>query len=317
MVSLFSIPLVVEVKPHSTEPYITKPLGQAGPRQQLALHHDGTTVKGTLLVRPRDNSGRPIPHGGIRIRLMGMIRTYGDECREVTFLSLSHELAAPGEITRPFEFPFSFRDVQKQFESYAGINIRVIYFLEAVVVAIPSWFGAKLFGGSDIRREQEIWVHNYPASEDVDPGVVNGSLPKEIHPVKMDVGIEDCLHLEIEYGKSRYHLQDVVVGRVYFLLVRLKLKFMEISVMRTETLGTGSNQQSVSETIVRFEIMDGQPSRGESIPIRLFLGGFDLCPTVRDVGGRFSIRYYLCVVLVDEGKILRFSSQDYCCICLL
>lgn len=40
---------------------------------------------------------------------------------------------------------------------------------------------------------------------------------------------------------------------------------------------------------------------GETIPIRLFLGGFDLTPTFRDVNKKFSTRYYLSLVLIDEG----------------
>lgn len=36
----------------------------------------------------------------------------------------------------------------------------------------------------------------------------------------MEVGIEDCLHIEFEYNRSRYHLRDTVVGKIYFLLVR-------------------------------------------------------------------------------------------------
>ena len=41
---------------------------------------------------------------------------------------------------------------------------------------------------------------------------------------------------------------------------------------------------------------------GETIPIRLFLGGFDLTPTFREVNKKFSTRYYLSLVLIDEGK---------------
>jgi len=47
--------------------------------------------------------------------------------------------------------------------------------------------------------------------------------------------------------------------------------------------------------------MDGSPSRGETIPIRLFLGGFDLTPTFREVNKKYSTRYYLSLVLIDEG----------------
>lgn len=44
------------------------------------------------------------------------------------------------------------------------------------------------------------------------------------------------------------------------------------------------------------------PSTGETIPIRLFLGGFDLTPTFRDVNKKYSTRYYLSLVLIDEGS---------------
>ena len=37
--------------------------------------------------------------------------------------------------------------------------------------------------------------------------------------LQMEVGIEDCLHIEFEYDKSRYNLKDTVVGKIYFLLV--------------------------------------------------------------------------------------------------
>jgi hypothetical protein len=57
-----------------------------------------------------------------------------------------------------------------------------------------------------------------------------------------------------------------------------------------------------------WKIMDGSPSRGETIPIRLFLGGFDLTPTFREVNKKYSTRYYLSLVLIDEGKLLHFLS---------
>lgn len=55
----------------------------------------------------------------------------------------------------------------------------------------------------------------------------------------MEVGIEDCLHIEFEYNKSKYHLKDVIVGKIYFLLVRIKIKTMELAIIRRETTGAG------------------------------------------------------------------------------
>src|SRR5437762_13126553 len=85
---------------------------------------------------------------------------------------------------------------------------------------------------------------------------------------------------------------------------------MELSIIRRETTGAAPNQYNESETITKFEIMDGAPVRGETIPIRLFLGGFDLTPTFKDVNKKFSTRYYLSLVLIDEGK----SSANSICL---
>ena len=57
--------------------------------------------------------------------------------------------------------------------------------------------------------------------------------------LKLEVGIEDCLHIEFEYDRSRYHLTDVIEGRVNFLLVKIKIKYMELAVIRRETVGPG------------------------------------------------------------------------------
>jgi vacuolar protein sorting-associated protein 26 len=99
------------------------------------------------------------------------------------------------------------------------------------------------------------------------------------------------------------------VGKIYFLLVRIKIKHMELSIIRRETTGSPPNQYNESETITKFEIMDGAPVRGETIPIRLFLGGFELTPTFRDVNKKFSTRYYLNLVLIDEENRRYFKQQ--------
>ncbi len=124
-------------------------------------------------------------------------------------------------------------------------------------------------------------------------------------------------------------MKDVIVGKIYFLLVRIKIKHMELSIIRRETTGAPPNQYNESETITKFEIMDGAPVRGrllilftryattnklyaipgETIPIRLFLGGFDLTPTFRDVNKKFSTRYYLNLVLIDEENRRYFKQQ--------
>jgi vacuolar protein sorting-associated protein 26 len=58
-------------------------------------------------------------------------------------------------------------------------------------------------------------------------------------------------------------LKDVIVGKIYFLLVRIKIKHMEIDIIKRETTGTGPNVYHENDTIAKYEIMDGAPVRGE------------------------------------------------------
>ncbi|KAE9400054.1 Vps26-domain-containing protein [Gymnopus androsaceus JB14] len=120
--------------------------------------------------------------------------------------------------------------------------------------------------------------------------------PDSNNSIKMEVGIEDCLHIEFEYNKSKC---DVIVGKTFFLLVRIKIKHIELSIIRRETTGAPPNQYNESETITKFEIMDGAP-----------VTGFDLTPTFRDVNKKFSTRYYLNLVLIDEEDRRYFKQQE-------
>lgn len=42
---------------------------------------------------------------------------------------------------------------------------------------------------------------------------------------------------------GRYHLKDVIVGKIYFLLVRIKIRYMELAIVRRETTGAGNSKK--------------------------------------------------------------------------
>ncbi|KAG8945397.1 Vacuolar protein sorting-associated protein 26B [Tulasnella sp. 424] len=255
-------------------------------KEAYPVYYDGEPVAGQVVVRLRD--GRKLVHDGIKVEFVGTIELFYDRGNHYEFLSLSQELAAPGEMRQAQTFDFNFKNVEKQYESYQGINVKLRYFVRVTIARRLA----------DVMKEKDLWVHSYRMP------------PDSNNSIKMEVGIEDCLHIEFEYNKSKYHLKDVIVGKIYFLLVRIKIKHMELSIIRRETTGAVPNQYNESETITKFEIMDGAPVRGETIPIRLFLGGFELTPTFRDVNKKFSTRYYLNLVLVDEENRRYFKQQE-------
>lgn len=96
---------------------------------------------------------------------------------------------------------------------------------------------------TDITQEMTLIVHTL------------SSYPENEPNIKMEVGIEDCLHIEFEYNKSKYDLADVIVGKIYFLLVRIKIKNMEISIMRRESVGSGPSLFHETDSVGKFEVL--------------------------------------------------------------
>lgn len=257
--------------------------------EELPLYTNKDTVSGEVKVTPMQ-LGKRVEHMGIKVQLLGQIELASERGQYHEFVSLVRELAPPGEMSTTKSFPFEFNNVEMQYDSYRGVQVRCRYMLRVTVTGRGMTV--------DSRQDFPFWVRNYDKASEPGP------------PIKMEVGIEDCLHIEFEYDKAKYHLKDVVVGKIYFLLVRIKLKHMEIEIRRRETTGSGSNMHNESETVAKYEIMDGAPVRGETIPIRLFLSPYDLSPTYRDVHNKFSVRYYLNLVLVDEEDRRYFKQQE-------
>lgn len=54
--------------------------------------------------------------------------------------------------------------------------------------------------------------------------------------------------------------------------------------------------------------MDGCPQKGEVVPIRLFLSGINMSPTFKNVNGKFSVKYILNLILVDEDDRKYFKQ---------
>jgi vacuolar protein sorting-associated protein 26 len=244
-------------------------------------------VSGEVSIEPVQ--GKKVEHTGVKIELLGQIELYFDRGNFYDFTSLVRELDVPGDIYEKKTYPFEFSSVEMPYESYNGTNVRLRYILRVTISRNYV---------SNITEHRDFCVRNYTP------------VPTMNNSIKMEVGIEDCLHIEFEYSKSKYHLKDVIIGKIYFLLVRIKIKNMELEIRRRESTGSGPNTYVETETLAKFELMDGAPVRGESIPIRLFLSPYELTPTYRNINNKFSVKYYLNLVLVDEEDRRYFKQQE-------
>lgn len=289
----------------------TQVKGPRGQVEELPLYKNKDTVKGFVKVIPIP--GKRVEHVGIRVQLVGEIVMASDESHPHEILSLVRDLAPPGEMMSQETYPFEFKSVEMEYDSYRGTRVKLRY---AVRVIVARSMGQSLI--QDYYFEVQNPIDQIPEGLG-DPIKVGFRVCFACCVwmfilvcvcVQMEVGIEDCLHIEFEYGRDSYHLNDTVIGKINFLLVRIKLKHMELEIKRRETVGGGMNARLESTTVAKFEIMDGAPARGESIPIRLYLSPYALTPTYENVHNKFGVKYSINLVLVDEEDRRYFKQQD-------
>jgi vacuolar protein sorting-associated protein 26 len=175
-------------------------------------------------------SGSTVEHNGLRIDLIGVIECKGSESSQ--FLTLTRELIPAGNLSSDNTGKFEFKKAEKQFETYNGVTCKVKYMVKATL--------SRNYMQS-ISKDRELVVHQVSEEEEeTDPT-----------PKTLEVGIEDCLHINFEYNKDRFHLRDCLIGKVKFVDVKIRLKCMEIALMRKESIGSGSKTVSETETITK------------------------------------------------------------------
>ncbi len=85
----------------------------------------------------RAKDGKKIEHTGIKVEFLGQIGTLGaaivdalvelyqDRGKPYEFLALQQELATPGDLRHTVSYDFEFKNVEKQYESYLGVNVKL------------------------------------------------------------------------------------------------------------------------------------------------------------------------------------------------
>uniref|UniRef100_A0A804MUK5 Vacuolar protein sorting-associated protein 26A n=1 Tax=Zea mays TaxID=4577 RepID=A0A804MUK5_MAIZE len=145
------------------------------------------TIAGEVSIAPVP--GKRLEHTGVKIELLGQIELYFDRGNFYDFTSIVRELDVPGEIYERKTYPFEFSTVEMPYESYNGTNVRLRYILKVTI--------GRNYVGS-IVESRDFCVRNYSL------------VPTINNSIKMEVGIEDCLHIEFEYSKSKcHHRKDI------------------------------------------------------------------------------------------------------------
>ena len=106
--------------------------------EKLFVYSGNDPIKGSVIISPQNS--KKIDHKGIKIELIGQIgkkfatiflsqsinkELFYDRGNHFEFTSLLVELAPSGDLTESKTYNFEFTTLDKQFESYNGVNVKL------------------------------------------------------------------------------------------------------------------------------------------------------------------------------------------------
>jgi len=243
--SVLGSPAAIEIELEEASTRTT--IDVAGPDEpskivKLPLFVENEAIRGSVKIQ-LDNGAKKLEHVGIRLSLIGVIKSTSGNVHE--FLSVVKELESPGQFLEGKTYPFDFSQVERKHESYNGINISLNYYLKVVISRNLA---------PNISKQLEFWQHMWQKA------------PESNQNIKMEVGIEDCLHIEFEYNRSKYHLKDVIIGKIFFFACEIKNQEHEhlAHPARDNWLGSGHVQRKPYAVQVRDHGRCAGEGRGDS-----------------------------------------------------
>jgi len=245
-------------------------------KNQLPVYMNGDSVTGTLEITPPP--GKVVTHGSILLLLIGEYRKPDGDVINRFFIQ-KQELVPAGELRSPINTKYTFEHVNFPVSSFQGNAVHVVYTVQVVVVH-------KII---DFKVESPFTV------------LIFTPKPTEIEPIHNEVGIRNILHIEFVFPRSTVGFDEPLVGAVYFILVKLRIVHMSLSLYQVENYSSDDAFIKKKTEIKTIEIMDGAPVRGDHVPIRFFVSEGEIWPFTASQKGYLKVDHYVRATLTDEN----------------
>ena len=255
-------------------------------------YNDDVSVK--ITINPK-NISKNFEHLGIIIYLKGDFENLQNNRNIITFLNNKKILLNAGYLTNSISLTSNFTNNNFLIESYNGNNFNINYYIEIKII--------RKFLGTEKKYKKIFFIKNINK-----PPIINGN-------IRLEIGVSNKLHMEYELFESKFHLNDVITGKIFIVDINTLVNYIELNLIKKETVyyeieGLNKKQQKFENIIVgRMEICDGQPYEKTIIPFRFYLKGRNLSPTVKN-NDLFSIKYYIKFIVVLENEKILYKSQE-------
>jgi vacuolar protein sorting-associated protein 26 len=248
-------------------------------------------ISGEILIELNQN--KFLEHKGIKINLIGIIQKQNEILNKFydDYLNLTSNEKINNEITK-INFDFSLKKNIEN-ESFYGTFIKIKYFLLVTI----------FLDNKNLTNKKEIVI--------LKPTLIEDYKKFTNFPMKIEIGVENKIHVILEINKNNYFLRDIIIGKVIFVNVNIIIKTMFIQIIRKENLNF--NNEFSSETIVlnNFEIMDDNIEKNNEILFRFYLNGIkNLTPNYENIDKKIKIEYFLNIEIIDVNNNRFFKKIE-------
>jgi vacuolar protein sorting-associated protein 26 len=211
--------------------------------------------------------------------------------KKIFFLNIKKNLLNEGTIKKNFQILTNFSKNNFLIESYYGNNFNINYYFELKIIR------KFLNLNTEKKYKKNFLIRNLNKIP-----ILNGN-------IRLEIGVNNKLHIEYELFQNKFHLNDVIIGKIFIVDINTIINFIEINLIKKEIFYENNQKKFENFILGRMEICDGQPYEKTIIPFRFYLKGRNLTPTVKN-NDLFEIKYYVKFIVVLESEKILYKAQE-------
>ena len=289
-----SIEINLKSNGHKSYKYITKD----NKIIEYPTFYDNDEISGNIILKL--NNTKSLIYEYVSINICGILTIDSQnskikteiykECQELTGKKSPNIIT--NEITN---FSFNFTPKIKPYETYIGSLLQIRYYINAIIKTNNT------NSPPLIEKQIEIVCLKLPKKEICDKIYLK---EKNKEKKEINIGVENVIHVRINLLKTKFFLDDVIIGKIKIIKSEIELNSIFLTIKREEKYYQLDDIKVKNEDLSNYEIAEGFIEQGDELCFKYFLKNIkNLTPSYdykNDNNNKISVKYYLCFCFNDE-----------------
>lgn len=262
-------------------------------KDEIPIFVENDMYKGSIDIKFKENK-QPIIHNGIDISIVGQFKNVNSNSGDQFYIRTTN-LSSPGTINDDSTLYFDLEPIECQIPSYYGSCYDCHYFLE---VKINSYAFSEPF--------YYLTFTEFPPRPQISESAEGNQ-----NNLLSEIGIEGILKIRAIFKNFYFEVSDLIYGILYFETIRLKIVNCYFQIQRIETYQSTIFSSTQKFDVCKYQLLDGIPCRGDTIPIRVFMPSISAWP-YPDTTANLKVKYIVRLLFVDvNGKTYHRKLGDF------